>query len=246
MRRIRCRCRPLPWKSNATLARAPSPRAPQFQCSRGGEARFDFFLSSVLGSATLKLGVRGRRRAARKNLRLISTRDVQNFPRFQCVSLTRPQPPAPRATLEHVAGRSRVASGRGRPGGAPRRGGLRWAVAVLRSHGSARKLPFLALFDSARLSRSRALLDYAGQPTGRHWLGPSTCAVHPCRALEVDSRPTRARFPPRRPLATAAPKPAGKWALGSYCWTPRAPEAPRALPDPMFSQVPYRAHIEPK
>lgn len=97
-----------------------------------------------------------------------------------------------RASLEHVAGRV----GSRAPWGRPRRGGLRWAVAVLRSHGSARKLLFRALFDSARLSQSRVLLDYAGQPPGRHWLGPSTCAVYLCRALEVDSRPTRAHFPP--------------------------------------------------
>ena len=147
-----------------------------------------------------------------------------------------------RASLEHVAGRV----GSRAPWGRPRRGGLRWAVAVLRSHGSARKLLFRALFDSARLSQSRVLLDYAGQPPGRHWLGPSTCAVYLCRALEVDSRPTRAHFPPRRPLATAVARPAGKWALGSFCWLPRGPEAPRALLDLMFSQFPYRAHIEPK
>ena len=89
-------CRQPSSKSNASLVFPPAP--PNFNvgssAQRGLRGPKKKSMPPV-SEATLKLGVRGRRRAARKNLRLISTRDVQNFPRFQCVSLTRPQPPAP-------------------------------------------------------------------------------------------------------------------------------------------------------
>ena len=108
----------------------------------------------------------------------------------------------------------------GRRRRASERGGLRHRD---ESAGSARTPLFRVLSDSARAFQSRVSPGSAGLPPGRHWQGPPTRSVHLRRAPQVDPRPARAPFPPRRPPAAAAPRLADQWALGALCRLPPGP-----------------------